>query len=79
VTGASVRRDYMSVYDYPVPTTQWLNTAHGLFIDDYTSTASSTVSSMSRTLIYAYEQNPDSGHTVVALAAKAGYNIWCMS
>ena len=59
----------MSVYDYPVPTTPWLNTAPGLFIDDYTSTASSTVSSLSRTLIYDYEQNPDSGNNVVALAA----------
>ncbi|MCZ6343873.1 phosphoethanolamine transferase, partial [Escherichia coli] len=57
----------------PVPTTPWLNTAPGLFIDDYTSTASSTVSSLSRTLIYDYEQNPDSGNNVVALAAKAGY------
>ncbi|EEC7248706.1 DUF1705 domain-containing protein, partial [Escherichia coli] len=26
VTGESVRRDYMSVYGYPVPTTPWLNT-----------------------------------------------------
>ena len=62
----------MSVYDYPVPTTPWLNTAPGLFIDDYTSTASSTVSSLSRTLIYDYEQNPDSGNNVVAMAAKLG-------
>ena len=71
--------DYMSVYDYPVPTTPWLNTAPGLFIDDYTSTASSTVSSLSRTLIYDYEQNPDSGNNVVALAAKAGYSTWWIS
>lgn len=69
----------MSVYDYPVPTTPWLNTAPGLFIDDYTSTASSTVSSLSRTLIYDYEQNPDSGNNVVALAAKAGYSTWWIS
>ncbi len=79
VTGESVRRDYMSVYGYPVPTTPWLNTAPGLFIDDYTSTASSTVSSLSRTLIYDYEQNPDSGNNVVALAAKAGYSTWWIS
>ena len=69
----------MSVYGYPVPTTPWLNTAPGLFIDDYTSTASSTVSSLSRTLIYDYEQNPDSGNNVVALAAKAGYSTWWIS
>ncbi|EPY6010561.1 phosphoethanolamine transferase, partial [Escherichia coli] len=37
VTGESVRRDYMSVYGYPVPTTPWLNMAPGLFIDGYTS------------------------------------------
>ena len=53
--------------------------APGLFIDDYTSTASSTVSSLSRTLIYDYEQNPDSGNNVVALAAKAGYSTWWIS
>ncbi|MBN6469223.1 sulfatase-like hydrolase/transferase, partial [Escherichia coli] len=51
VTGESVRRDYMSVYGYPVPTTPWLNTAPGLFIDGYTSAAASTVPSLSRTLI----------------------------
>ena len=39
VTGESVRRDYMSVYGYPVPTTPWLNMAPGLFIDGYTSAA----------------------------------------
>ncbi len=71
VTGESVRRDYMSVYGYPVPTTPWLNTAPGLFIDGYTSAAASTVPSLSRTLIYDYEQNPDSGNNVVALAAKS--------
>ncbi|RRB54672.1 sulfatase-like hydrolase/transferase, partial [Escherichia coli] len=79
VTGENVRRDYMSVYGYLVPTTPWLNTAPGLFIDDYTLTASSTVSSLSRTLIYDYEQNPDSGNNVVALAAKAGYSTWWIS
>ncbi len=52
VTGESVRRDYMSVYGYPEPTTPWLNTAPGLFIDGYTSAAASTVPSLSRTLIY---------------------------
>ncbi|HFI7000262.1 TPA: phosphoethanolamine transferase, partial [Escherichia coli] len=79
VTGESVRRDYMSVYGYPVPTTPWLNTAPGLFIDGYTSAAASTVPSLSRTLIYDYEQNPDSGNNVVALAAKAGYSTWWIS
>ncbi|MCN7438821.1 sulfatase-like hydrolase/transferase, partial [Escherichia coli] len=79
VTGESVRRDYMSVYGYPVPTTPWLNTAPGLFIDGYTSAAASTVPSLNRTLIYDYEQNPDSGNNVVALAAKAGYSTWWIS
>ena len=79
VTGESVRRDYMSVYGYPGPTTPWLNTAPGLFIDGYTSAAASTVPSLSRTLIYDYEQNPDSGNNVVALAAKAGYSTWWIS
>lgn len=35
--------------------------------------------SLSRTLIYDYEQNPDSGNNVVALAAKAGYSTWWIS
>ncbi|HBC8059223.1 TPA: sulfatase-like hydrolase/transferase, partial [Escherichia coli] len=64
---------------YPVPTTPWLNTAPGLFIDGYTSAAASTVPSLSRTLIYDYEQNPDSGNNMVALAAKAGYSTWWIS
>lgn len=64
----------MTAYGYPVPTTPWLHMAPGLFIDGYNSTASSTVPSLSRTLIYDYEQPSDSGNNVVALAAKAGYS-----
>ncbi len=74
VTSESVRRNYMTAYGYPVPTTPWLNMAPGLFIDGYNSTASSTEPSLSRTLIYDYEQPPDSDNNVVALAAKAGYS-----
>ncbi|WP_311015357.1 phosphoethanolamine transferase [Escherichia coli] len=79
VVGESVRRDYMSVYGYPLPTTSWLNNAPGLFIDGYTSAAPHTVSSLSRSLIANYEQEPKSGNTAIALAKRAGYSTWWVS
>lgn len=79
VIGESVRRDYMSVYGYPLQTTPWLNNAAGIFIDGYTSVAASTVLSLSRTLIPDYDQNPQSGNSVVALAGKAGRGTWWLS
>ncbi|MCV5283589.1 sulfatase-like hydrolase/transferase, partial [Escherichia coli] len=61
VIGESVRRDYLSVYGYPLPTTPWLNSAPGIFINGYFSAAPNTIGSLSRTLTLDYTETGNPG------------------
>lgn len=79
IIGESVNRRYMSAYGYPVPTTPWLNSAPGIFVNGYTSAAANTVSSLSRTLVVDYEHSGNPGNNVVSLAKRAGYRTWWLS
>jgi len=79
VIGESVRRDYLSVYGYPLPTTPWLNSAPGIFINGYFSAAPNTTGSLSRTLTLDYTETGNPGNNIVTLARKAGYETWWIS
>ncbi|MCD3882304.1 lipid A phosphoethanolamine transferase [Escherichia coli] len=79
VIGESVRRDYLSVYGYPLPTTPWLNSAPGIFINGYFSAAPNTIGSLSRTLTLDYTETGNPGNNIVTLARKAGYETWWIS
>lgn len=71
VIGESVRRDYLSVYGYPLPTTPWMNSALGIFINGYFSSAANTIDSLSRTLILDYAESGNPGNNMVTLASNA--------
>ncbi|EEV0504362.1 phosphoethanolamine transferase [Escherichia coli] len=79
VIGESVRRDYLSVYGYPLPTTPWMNSAPGIFINGYFSSAANTIDSLSRTLILDYAETGNPGNNMVTLASNAGYETWWIS
>ena len=79
VIGESVRRDYLSVYGYPLPTTPWMNSAPGIFINGYFSSAANTIDSLSRTLILDYAESGNPGNNMVTLASNAGYETWWIS
>lgn len=74
VIGESVRKDYLSVYGYPLSTTPFLNTAPGLFIDGYISASFNTVDSLSRTLTQSNGSTFEMNNSVVTLANKAGFD-----
>ncbi|BFO11432.1 hypothetical protein GGER_39420 [Serratia rubidaea] len=45
-----MRRDYMSLFGYPLPTTPFLDQVNGDFYSNYISTAANTFESLPRTL-----------------------------
>ena len=81
VIGESVRRDYLSVYGYPLNTTPFLNTANGIFIDGLVSAGPNTELSLTRTLFRTYpEKNKiDWEINFVSLAKKSGYETYWIS
>ncbi|WP_239352295.1 phosphoethanolamine transferase [Snodgrassella communis] len=81
IIGESVRRDYMSVYGYPIQTTPFLNIAKGIFIDGLVSVAPNTEQSLNRTLFKTVPSNNkiDWGLNVVSIANKAGYETYWIS
>jgi glucan phosphoethanolaminetransferase (alkaline phosphatase superfamily) len=81
VIGESVRKDYMSTYGYPHPTTPFLDSAPGYFVDGYVSAAPNTLSSLTRMLAITSEDGlaVDPAHNVVSLANAAGLETWWIS
>lgn len=81
VIGESVRKDYLSVYGYPLNTTPFLNTANGIFIDGLVAAGPNTEQSLTRTLFKAYpEKNKiDWEINFVSLAKKSGYETYWVS
>lgn len=81
VIGESVRKDYLSVYGYPLNTTPFLNTANGIFIDGLVAAGPNTEQSLTRTLFKAYpEKNKiDWEINFVSLAKKSEYETYWVS
>ncbi|WP_239351618.1 phosphoethanolamine transferase [Snodgrassella communis] len=81
IIGESVRKDYLSVYGYPLNTTPYLKTAKGIFIDGLIAAASNTQLSLSRTLFKTMpnENKINWGINFVFLANKAGYETYWVS
>lgn len=80
VIGESVNREYLSLYGYHHQTTPFLNTANGIFIDGYISTAPHTVFSLMRTLAQTdNKKDVNIANNVVTLAKQAGYKTYWIS
>lgn len=81
VIGESVRKDYMSVYGYPLVTTPFLNEVNGFFIDGMIAPCASTYHSL-RNILFKYDEleaNISYEKNVVSLANKAGYDTYWIS
>ena len=79
VIGESMRRDYMSLYGYPTKTTPYLDTANGLFLNGYISTAPNTITSLSRTLSLSQGVAYEPSINFVNLANSAGFKSYWLS
>lgn len=73
ILGESTRRDHMSVYDFPLETTPFLNDSKGLFFADMIAPAGSTYYSVPRMLSLQVNDQLQSNNNVVSLAKAAGF------
>lgn len=72
IVGESMRRDYMSLFGYPTPTTPFLDSVNGTFYSDYISTASNTFESLPRTLALSAGESSNIADNIITLAKAAG-------
>ncbi|WP_232096116.1 phosphoethanolamine transferase [Serratia rubidaea] len=79
IIGESMRRDYMSLFGYPLPTTPFLDQVNGDFYSNYISTASNTFESLPRTLALSQGEQVDYANNVVTLAKAAGMKTYWFS
>lgn len=81
IIGESMRKDYMSIYGYPLKTTPFLDSANGLFIDGYVAAAPNTSESLPRmmSITTGREQNIVPGYDIVSLALAAGFETYWLS
>ncbi len=82
IIGESMRRDYMSLYGYPHPTTPFLDKTPSTIWDDYISPSGATALALERSL-FAHKKDKIEEQiytdSVTALAKKAGYYQYWIS
>ncbi len=80
VIGESVRRDYMSLYGYPIETTPFLNKVNGKILSNYISPAPNTITSLKR-MLFQHSKLEDFiyPNTLITLANKAGLDTYWLS
>ncbi|MBO7081282.1 MAG: phosphoethanolamine transferase [Neisseriaceae bacterium] len=79
VIGESERADYMSVYGYPLKTTPFLDSAKGVFIDGYYSSAPYTEKSLLSSLYWKPEHQDVFFGNFLQLAKKAHLKTYWIS
>ncbi|MCP1105230.1 phosphoethanolamine transferase [Serratia nevei] len=79
IVGESMRRDHMSLFGYPIPTTPFLDRAKGRFYSNYISTAPNTFESLPRTLALSNGRNIALGDNIITLAKAAGLKTHWLS
>lgn len=81
IIGESQRRDYASVFGYPLETTPFLNMAKGVFFSNFVAPGPNTMLSLPR-LLSLNTQGSDEysrGNNIVTLANQAGFDSWWIS
>ncbi len=82
IIGESMRRDYMSLYGYPYPTTPFLSKTPSIIWDNYISPSGSTALALERMLFARDTNNIEKSiytNSVTALAKKAGFQQYWIS
>lgn len=79
VIGESVRRDYMGFYGFHVNNTPFLNSANGVFFDNYVSSSFATVPSLAHSLILSEKGNLEFNNNILRLAKLSGLDTYWLS
>ncbi len=79
IIGESARKDYQSLYGYPIKTSPFMDTVNATIFNNYIAPASHTVTSLKRMLVqnnkntFSYENN------AITLANLAGFDTYWLS
>lgn len=77
IIGESVRRDYMSIYNFPIENSPFLGKANGTIVEGFTATAPNTVASLSRMLMQHKDSTIIYANNIISLVEMANFEtIW---
>ncbi|GET45776.1 putative phosphoethanolamine transferase [Capnocytophaga felis] len=77
VIGESVRRDYMSLYGFPLENSSFLKSVNGTVVEGYTAAAPNTSSSLLRMFVRQQNEAFLYANNIISLAKSAGFEtIW---
>ena len=81
IIGESMRRDYLSLYGYPVSTTPFLSQVKGQVFDLYVAAGPNTQPSLQRSLYRSENQHQTTVYTdnIISLAKAAGFHTYWLS
>ncbi len=79
VIGESARRDYQSLYGFPIQTTPFMDKVNATIFTHYVSPASITPASIKRMLVQNNKENFTYENSVVTLAKRANFKTYWLS
>ena len=79
IIGESMRKDYMSLYGFPLKTTPFLERVKGTVFENYYSAAPNTQPSLQHTLYRAEKGETVYTDNIISLAKKAGVKTYWIS
>lgn len=79
VIGESVRRDYMSLYDFPIENSVFLKNVKGTIVNGYTATAPNTTTALLRMFLKIKDNHFVYADNLISLAKKAGFETYWFS
>ena len=79
IIGESMRKDYMSLYNYPINTTPFLKSRNGIIFENYYSAGPNTQPSLLRTLYNSNSNNIIYSNNIISLAKQVGIKTYWLS
>lgn len=79
IIGESVRRDYMSLYGFPIENSSFLKSANGKILEGFTAAAPNTIVSLTRTFIQMKDDDFLYANNIISLAKQAGFETCWIS
>lgn len=79
IIGESVRRDYMSLYGFPLENSSFLKNANGKILEGFTAAAPNTITSLTRMLIQTKNDKFQYANNIISLAKEAGFETCWIS
>ncbi len=79
IIGESARRDYLSLYGYPIKTSPFMDRVNATIFNNYISPAPYTITSLKGMFIQNDKHNFNYSNNIISLANKAGFETYWIS